>query len=128
MRKIILVLVAILLAGAGPTQFSSFIPKSVSFSGTARTLTAADSGTIIDFISNSPIVVTLPNNMSYGTIFTFQPNGSGSISMTVALGATLRMPTGITKCGPQFSACGVRVYQNTSGSAAQYSFFGVGQP
>lgn len=128
MRKIIIVLVAILLAGAAPTQFSSFIPKSVSFSGTARTLTIDDSGTVIDFTSNSPIVVTLPNNMPYGTIFTFQPNGTGVIAMTSSFGATLRMPTGITKCGPRYSACGVRVFQNTGGVSAQYSFFGAGQP
>jgi hypothetical protein len=127
MRKIILILVAILLSAAGPTQFSSFIPKSVTFNGTARTLTTADSGTIIDFTSNAAVTVTLPNNMPYGAIFTFQPNGTGTLAMTTATGAGLRLPAGITKCGPQFSACGVRVYQNTGGSAAQYSFFGVGQ-
>lgn len=124
MRKTVLLL-ALFCVAAAPTQLSSFIPKSVSFTGSAKTLTLADSGTIVDFANGA--VVTLPANLPYGFIVTFQPNGAGAVSFAVASGASLKMPVGITKCGPQFSACGVRVFANSNGTTAQYSFFGAGQ-
>lgn len=120
MRKY-LALVAVLLCGAttlgtvGPSVNSNRV-----VSGTSTALSKTDCNTIIDFTSNSPVMVTVPSNLPFNCVVTGEQLGVGPVSFVGPISSL----TNATKSAGQFAVFGIRVHSNTGGSAAKITLFG----
>lgn len=61
-----------------------------SITTTSYTLTVEDSGKILDFTNNTPIVVTIPSGLPIGYQISITQAGTGAITLTPATGVTAR--------------------------------------
>lgn len=96
-------------------------------SGGCSGLATGDCGTFIDFTSNSPVTVTLPNNLNVpGCPITMQQSGTGLVTLSPYTPTALNGPHSFTKSAGANAIFGVRVKSNLSGTNAIYTFFGDG--
>lgn len=88
-------------------------------------VSSGDCGIFITFSSNSTVTVTLPNSLPAGCQVALTQNGTGSVTLSAASGATLNSPHSFTgKTAGQFSTIGVTVETNSGGSSAVYKLTG----
>lgn len=88
--------------------------------GTAYTLTTTDRGGFVAFTGSGPVTLTLPNSLPAGFRCTVAQIGAGQVTFTAASGATITSAQGLVKTALTGSGAELWVYQNTSGTAANY--------
>jgi hypothetical protein len=83
-------------------------PASIATQATARTLTLADQGKVIDMTNSSDAALTIPPNSSVafpvGTQILVIRNGTGKVSFTPGAGVTLRSDSSKQFISTQYSA------------------------
>lgn len=122
MRKY-LALCALLVCGAAPTFLGTVGPSINSnrvVPGTSTSLSKTDCNTIVDFTSNSPVIVTVPPTLPFNCVVTGEQLGVGPVSFVGPISSV----TNATKSAGQFAVFGIRVHSNTGGSAAKITLFG----
>jgi hypothetical protein len=93
-------------------------------SGTAYSLTAADSGRIVECANSDTITLTLPNHLGVGFACKVVQTGAGIISFSNASGALFHNRLGHYKTAGQFAECSLYVTENNDGSSAVYVLTG----
>lgn len=88
--------------------------------GTSYTLTAADTGKVVELTNAAAITLDIPNSLPVGWCCTVVQGGSGAVTFTPASGATLRNRQSHTKTAGQWAVCMLYVRTNSGGSAAEY--------
>jgi hypothetical protein len=83
-------------------------PASIATQATARTLTLADQGKVIDMTNTSDVALTIPPNSSVafpiGTQILVIRNSTGKVSFTPGAGVTLRSDSSKQFISTQYSA------------------------
>lgn len=83
-------------------------PASIATQATARTLTLADQGKVVDMTNSSDAALTIPPNSSVafpiGTQILVIRNGTGKVSFTPGAGVTLRSDSSKQFISTQYSA------------------------
>lgn len=90
----------------------------------ARALTAADHGKIINCSNASDIVLTCPSNMVKDFYCTVIQRGAGVVTFAAAAGATLNNRLSQLRTAGQFAVCALVVSTNTSGTNAAWTLAG----
>lgn len=111
---------------SGAQTFAEVLGKITTDSTTARTLSAADCGTEVNFTNSGAVTVTLPNSMPAGCHVALRQGNTGAVSVAAGSGATINSPHGFTKTFAQFSIIGLSVVTNSGGSSAVADFTGDG--
>lgn len=88
--------------------------------GTTYTLTATDTGKVVELTNAAAITLDMPNNLPVGWCCTVVQGGAGAVTFTPASGATRRNRQSHTKTAGQWAACMLYVRTNSGGSAAEY--------
>lgn len=93
-------------------------------SGAAYTLTAADTGKVVELSHGSAITLTLPNNLPKGFTATLVQLGVGVVSFSAASGAVYHNRSGYNATAGQYAVCTLYVSSNSDGSSAVYVLAG----
>lgn len=88
--------------------------------GTSYTLTAADTGKVVELTNAAAITLDMPNNLPVGWCCTVVQGGAGAVTFTPASGASRRNRQSHTKTAGQWAICMLYVRTNSGGSAAEY--------
>lgn len=109
-------------------DFGGFALSNYTVSKTVQTasysLTAADSGTVIEIDHASGATVTVPGSLPTGFICELAQVGAGQVTVAAGSGATMRQRQGHTKTAGQWAAAIIRVRSNAGGSAAEFVLAG----
>jgi hypothetical protein len=92
--------------------------------GSPHTLSNWDSGSVLEFTSNSPIVLNLPATIAAGTEFRWIQKGTGLVTFTVGAGATLTNINSHIRSGGQNTEGRLTVSNNFNNTAAAYRLSG----
>lgn len=110
------------LAASGESK--DLVATERTVSGTTDAVAQSDHGKTISTTNGSSVTVTLPNNLTVGTRFTYCQDGDGQITFSPASGALLRNVDGHTKSAGKWASVSFRVRANSGGSAAEYVMYG----
>jgi hypothetical protein len=116
-------IVAGFVVAAAPTFLGTVGPSVNSnriVPGGTASLSKTDCNTIIDFTSNSPVMVTVPSNLPFNCVVSGEQLGVGPVSFVGPISSV----SNATKSAGQFAMFGVRVHSNVGGSAAKITLFG----
>jgi hypothetical protein len=94
--------------------------------GTTYTLSATDTGKIVECSNASAITVTLPNSLVQGFCTIITQTGAGQVTLSPAAGAVLHNASSFTKTRAQYAGLTLYVSTNTNGTTATYGMFGDG--
>lgn len=114
------------LAGSGESKglAATLNPQT----GTTYTVDVAgddsDRGRVVRLTNAASITVTLPNSAPVGFYCSWGQGGAGQITFSPASGATLVNRQSHTKSAGQHAQGGLIVYENSGGSAAQWTLSG----
>lgn len=88
--------------------------------GTTYTLLSSDDGKVVDMVNAAAITLTLPNTAAVGFSCLVTQGGAGQITLTAAVGATLRQRQSFTKSAGQWAVMTLYVRANAGGTAAEW--------
>jgi hypothetical protein len=105
-------------------QISGYRGDLNAQTGTTYTLTAADTGKVVECTNAAAITLTLPATAAVGFCCTVVQGGAGQVTLTPASGATLRNRQTHTRTAGQWAGVTLYVRTNAGGSAAEYVMLG----
>ena len=92
--------------------------------GTTYTLTAADTGKVVELTNAAAITLTLPADAAVGFCCTVVQGGAGQVTLTPAGSATRRHRQSHTKTAGKWAGVTLYVRTNAGGTAAEYVMMG----
>ncbi len=92
--------------------------------GTTYEIVSGDSGKVLTLTNGSPITCTISNDVPVDFVCTVIQGGAGQITFTAESGGTQRNRQSHTKSAGQWGVCGIYVFANSGGSAAEYILSG----
>lgn len=113
------------IPNSAPALLANAIPARLTLgrriiTGTTGTITAADTGLVIETTNGSAVTITLPNDQVEGFNCQFRQAGAGQVTFTAASGATLRNADAKSKTRTQWSEVSLHVRGNSTGAVADW--------
>jgi hypothetical protein len=91
------------------TWFPMNIASIRSISATSYTLSINDNGRVLDFTSDLPITLTIPNTLPTGFQVSITQAGLGSVTLSAATGMTIQSRWGGTRSSGRWAKIGLEV-------------------
>ena len=105
-------------------EISGYLGNINAQTGTTYTLTANDTGKVVELTNAAAITLTLPADAAVGFCCTVVQGGAGQVTLTPAGSATRLHRQSHTKTAGQWAAVTLYVRTNAGGSAAEYVMCG----